>query len=125
MGVTRLKRKGRRNKQTAKARVAKIKSLSFQPVLKNVDAEELKASFVKEAPKKEEKAAKAEAKPKAEKKEVTPKAETKTAKPKAEKKAAAPKAEKKEAKPKAEKVAEEKKVVKKAPAKKKATKEEE
>lgn len=58
MGVTRLKRKGRRNKQTAKARVARMKSLSFQPVIKNVDAEELKASFVtEEAPKK--KAAKA------------------------------------------------------------------
>lgn len=66
MGVTRLKRKGRRNKQTAKSRVAKIKSLSFQPVIKNVDAEELKASFVQEeAPKKKatkaKKAAKAEA----------------------------------------------------------------
>lgn len=61
MGVTRLKRKGRRNKQTAKARVARMKSLSFQPVIKNVDTEELKASFVvEEAPKK--KAAKAKKK---------------------------------------------------------------
>lgn len=94
MGVTRLKRKGRRNKQTAKARVARIKSLQYQPVLKNVDADELKAQFEAEAPKKEVKAEKPEA-PKAEQKETSQKEE----KPKAEKKSS-PKA-KKEAKPKA------------------------
>ena len=48
MGITRLKRKERRNKQTAKARVARMKSLSFQPVIKNIETEELKASFVAE-----------------------------------------------------------------------------
>jgi len=51
MGVTRLKRKARRNKQTAAKRQNSIKHLSFQPVIKNVDQEELKASFEKaEAP---------------------------------------------------------------------------
>ena len=65
MGVTRLKRKGRRNKQRAAQRQTQIKFLTSTPVLKNVDKEELKASFTTEEPKKEAKAKKEEA-PKAE-----------------------------------------------------------
>lgn len=82
MGVTRLKRKGRRNKQTAKARVARMKSLSFQPVIKNIDAEELKASFVaEEAPKKKKAKAKKVEEPKVEAvvEEVTPEAKEESA----------------------------------------------
>ena len=45
MGVTRLKRKARRNKQTAAKRNNSIKQLSYQPVIKNIDKEALKASF--------------------------------------------------------------------------------
>ncbi|GHE60700.1 hypothetical protein GCM10011340_14510 [Roseivirga thermotolerans] len=68
MGVTRLKRKGRRNKQKAAQRQSRIKFLTSKPVLKNVDKEELKASFNAEEPKKETKAkAKKEEAPKAEK----------------------------------------------------------
>lgn len=65
MGVTRLKRKGRRNKQRSAHRVNQIKQLTIKPVLKNVDKEELKASFQVEEPKKATKAKKEEA-PKAE-----------------------------------------------------------
>lgn len=65
MGVTRLKRKGRRNKQRAAQRQAKIKFLTTTPVLKNVDKEELKATFTAEEPKKSAKAKKEES-PKAE-----------------------------------------------------------
>lgn len=75
MGVTRLKRKGRRNKHVSAQRVNKIKQLTAKPVLKNVDKEELKATFETEEPKKAAKAKKEEA-PKAEaKKEKAPKAE--------------------------------------------------
>ena len=94
MGVTRLKRKGRRNKQRAAERQNSIKQLTAKPVLKNVDKEELKASFKTEEPKKAAKARKEEA-PKAEAKKAAPKAE-KAEEPKAEKKAAAKKEEKKE-----------------------------
>lgn len=53
MGVTRLKRKARRNKQTAAKRNNSIKQLTAQPVIKNIDKEALKASFAPaEAPKK-------------------------------------------------------------------------
>jgi len=91
MGVTRLKRKGRRNKHVSAQRVNKIKQLTAKPVLKNVDKEELKASFQAEEPKKAAKAKKEEA-PKAEApKEETPKAEVK--KEKAAKKAEETKAE--------------------------------
>lgn len=45
MGVTRLKRKDRKNKARANNRVAKIKQLLSTPVIKNVDVEELKARF--------------------------------------------------------------------------------
>ncbi len=47
MGVTTLKRKLRRKRQSQNARVIKIKQLSAKPVIKNVDVEELKASFGK------------------------------------------------------------------------------
>ncbi|GAB2498135.1 hypothetical protein [Algoriphagus taiwanensis] len=47
MGVTTLKRKLRRKRQSQNARVIKIKQLSAKPVIKNVDIEELKASFSK------------------------------------------------------------------------------
>ncbi|GMQ30987.1 hypothetical protein Aconfl_36300 [Algoriphagus confluentis] len=47
MGVTTLKRKLRRKRQGQNARVIKIKQLSAKPVIKNVDVEELKASFSK------------------------------------------------------------------------------
>lgn len=87
MGVTRLKRKGRRNKQRSAQRVNRIKQLTATPVLKNVDKEELIASFETNEPKKAAKAKKEEA-PKAEtKKEEAPEA-------KAEKKESAPKAKK-------------------------------
>ena len=47
MGVTRLKRKDRKNKARANNRVAKIKQLLLTPVIKNVDVEELKSRFNK------------------------------------------------------------------------------
>ncbi|WP_347156940.1 hypothetical protein [Pontibacter chitinilyticus] len=50
MGVTRLKRKDRRNKARANNRVARIKQLLLTPVIKNVDMDELRAQFG-EAPK--------------------------------------------------------------------------
>ena len=45
MGVTRLKRKDRRNKAVANARVKRIKQLTLTPVIKKVDVEELKKAF--------------------------------------------------------------------------------
>jgi hypothetical protein len=51
MGVTRLKRKEKRNRAVAKARVAKIKHLTTVPVIKNVDVEEIKKSFAAPAKK--------------------------------------------------------------------------
>ncbi|MCJ8166612.1 hypothetical protein MKJ04_17335 [Pontibacter sp. E15-1] len=50
MGVTRLKRKDRKNKARANNRVARIKQLLLTPVIKNVDMDELRAQFG-EAPK--------------------------------------------------------------------------
>ncbi len=47
MAVTTLKRKARRNRQRQVTRVLKIKHLSAQPVIKNVDVEELKKDFSK------------------------------------------------------------------------------
>lgn len=47
MGVTRLKRKDRRNKSRANNRINKIKQLTAKPVIKNVDVEEIKAGFAK------------------------------------------------------------------------------
>jgi len=88
MGITRLKRKARKNKQRSAARINTIKQLTATPVIANIDKEALKASF--EAEKKEAKPAK-EAKPVA-KKEEKPVTE---AKPKAKKVKAELKAEKK------------------------------
>jgi len=45
MGVTRLKRKDRRNANAANQRVANIKLLTKLPTIKNVDIEAIKASF--------------------------------------------------------------------------------
>ncbi|MFD1185059.1 hypothetical protein [Pontibacter rugosus] len=50
MGVTRLKRKDRKNKARANNKVARIKQLLLTPVIKNVDMDELRAQFG-EAPK--------------------------------------------------------------------------
>lgn len=45
MGVTRLKRKDRRNSNNANNRVTTIKRLTAKPVIKNVDVEAIKKSF--------------------------------------------------------------------------------
>ena len=50
MGVTRLKRKDRKNKARANNKVAKIKQLLLTPVITNVDKDELRVKFG-EAPK--------------------------------------------------------------------------
>ena len=96
MAITRLKRKGRRNKQTAAIRRSSIKQLTSKPVIKNVDVEEIKEGF---------KASSAKAKPKKE----TPKAEVAveakeevTVKKPVAKKAAPKKAAPKKAAPKKE-----------------------
>jgi hypothetical protein len=49
MGVTRLKRKEKRNLAKAVNRTAKIKQLMKRPVIKNVDVEAIKAEFAKNA----------------------------------------------------------------------------
>ena len=80
MAVTRLKRKGRRNKVVAKKKLADVQRLSITPVIKNVDIEAIKEEFKKNAssaPKAESSVA-VEEKPKkkaAPKKEGAPKAE--------------------------------------------------
>lgn len=45
MGVTELKRKGRRNKAVANNRTATIKNLLRKPEVRNVDVEAIKAQF--------------------------------------------------------------------------------
>jgi hypothetical protein len=45
MSVTRLKRKDRKNSNRANNRVAEIKRLTAQPVIKNIDIEAVKKSF--------------------------------------------------------------------------------
>ena len=45
MAVTRLERKGRKNKNVAKKRVNTMKRLSTKPVIKNIDVEAIKAEF--------------------------------------------------------------------------------
>ena len=45
MAVTRLERKGRKNKNVAKKRVATIQRLSFVPVIRNVDIDAIKNEF--------------------------------------------------------------------------------
>ena len=63
MGVTRLKRKGRKNRNVSASRQFSIKHLTATPVIKNVDLEELKKQFSAPMPaaKKETPAPKAEA----------------------------------------------------------------
>jgi hypothetical protein len=95
MAVTRLERKGRKNKNVAKNRVATIQRLSFVPVIKNVDVDAIKKEF---DAKKAEPAVKVEKAVKAEKVE-------KTAAVKAEKSVKAEKLAKSKA-PKAKKSAE-------------------
>lgn len=119
MAVTRLKRKARRNKLTAKKRLQKMAIEGTKPVIKNVDVEELKKEF-KATPAKAKKTEKVEAKPKAAV-EAPAKEEKKEVKKAAPKKTAA----KKEAAPKAEKPAVKKAPVKKKPAAKKESKKEE
>lgn len=88
MAVTRLKRKGRRNKVVAKQKVADIQRLNSKPVIKTVDVEAIKEGF--------KTAAKKPAAKKAEKEEVKAEvAETPVVEEKAAKKPAAKKATKK------------------------------
>lgn len=62
MAVTRLKRKAKRNKNRASARVAKIKRLNMKPVIEQVDVEAIKEEFAKKAAKSSPKATKKEEK---------------------------------------------------------------
>ena len=45
MGVTKLLRKGRKNRAIANNAVKAIKQLTLKPTIKNVDVEAIKASF--------------------------------------------------------------------------------
>ncbi len=45
MAVTRLERKGKRNKAVANNRIAYIKHLNWKPEIKQVDVEAIKAEF--------------------------------------------------------------------------------
>ena len=67
MAVTRLERKGRKNKNVAKKRVNTMKRLATKPVIKNIDVEAIKAEFEAGATKP---AAKAKKAPKAKKEEA-------------------------------------------------------
>lgn len=49
MGVTRLKRKGLRNKANAKKRQDKIKQLRHLPPIKNVDVDKIKEEFAQKS----------------------------------------------------------------------------
>ena len=122
MAVTRLKRKGRRNKLKAKVRAQKMKLEGFKPVIKQVDVESIKEEF-KSPGKKTAKAAKEEKPAAKAEKVVEAKVEqmaeetTPAKKAPAKKKAAAkPKADKEEA---AEKKPAKKKAAPKAKAEKK------
>ncbi|MGB3181649.1 MAG: hypothetical protein WBB45_09680 [Cyclobacteriaceae bacterium] len=85
MAVTSLKRKARKNRVVAKRRQDAMKRLNTQPVIKQIDIEEIKKEFAGKSGKKADK--KKEEAPKAEKKaEKTPKAEVKEETPKAEEK---------------------------------------
>ncbi len=50
MGITELKRKGRKNRAIANNKTAAIKQLMRKPTIKNVDVEAIKASFTGEKP---------------------------------------------------------------------------
>lgn len=77
MAVTRLERKGRKNKAVAKRKNANIKLLSDSPVIKKVNVEEIKAEFKAnlEAAKPAKKAAKKAAPKKTEDKKEEPSSE--------------------------------------------------
>ncbi|GAA4451587.1 hypothetical protein GCM10023189_13640 [Nibrella saemangeumensis] len=45
MGVTELKRKGRKNRARANNATSRIKQLTSRPEIRNVDVEAIKASF--------------------------------------------------------------------------------
>lgn len=45
MAVTRLKRKGRKDKSKSKVRQLSLKNLNFKPVIKSVDVEKIKEEF--------------------------------------------------------------------------------
>ena len=94
MAVTRLKRKGKRNKIRSKVRQVDIQRLNAKPIIKSVDIEKIKEEFaenLKKAPaKKEEPKAEATATEVVEK-PAAKKAAAKEDAPKAEKKKAAPK----------------------------------
>lgn len=45
MAVTRLKRKGRKDKSKSKVRQLSLKNLNFKPVVKSVDVEKIKEEF--------------------------------------------------------------------------------
>ena len=49
MAITRLKRKGQRNKSNSAKRLSAIKLLTASPVIKNVDVEALKQGFTKDS----------------------------------------------------------------------------
>ncbi len=49
MGGTSIKRKARKNLVKAKRRIDNVKRLTFKPVLKNINIEEVKASFNKKS----------------------------------------------------------------------------
>lgn len=100
MAVTRLERKGRKNKNVAKGRVATMKRLNAKPSIKNVDIEAIKKEFSNKAkPAKKE----AEAKTPAEEPKKVAAKEAPEAKKTVEKKAPAKEksaaAKKKEEKP--------------------------
>ena len=61
MGVTRLKRKDRKNTAVAKNRVIRAQQLSSKPVIKNVDVEAIKESFAASSQKSKPAAKKVEA----------------------------------------------------------------
>ncbi len=52
MAVTRLERKGKKNKIRAKVRQQRIKELTTLPPVKNVDVEKIKAEFAEKSGKK-------------------------------------------------------------------------
>ena len=72
MAVTRLKRKGLRNKANAATRLTNIKRLTAVPVIKNVDVEAIKEEFAKGGSKPAAKAKKKEAAEPAAKKQEEP-----------------------------------------------------
>jgi hypothetical protein len=45
MAVTRLKRKGRKDKSKSKVRQSTLKSQNFKPVIKSVDIDKIKEDF--------------------------------------------------------------------------------